>query len=96
MDKDDLEFFLTNLVQQIGLIPTADLEAHVEECEQSVRQFDSIGVMLDPTYWMQARNTGEFDMAKGRNAMARHILEIRKLMDADEALRQEYLKKTGQ
>ncbi len=96
MDKEHVEFFLTNLVRQIGLIPTTDLEAHVKDCENSVQRADSIGVMLDPTGWMRSRNTGEFDMVKGRNAMARHILEIRKLMDADEALRQEYLKKTGQ
>jgi hypothetical protein len=94
MDKEDLEFFLTNLVRQIGIIPLADLEAHVEACERSVSNADSIGVMLDPTGWMRARNTGEFDMAKGRNAMARNILEIRRLMEADEKLRQEYLKRT--
>ena len=95
MDKDDLEFYLTNLVRQIGLIPLPELEAHVNSCERSVRNADSIGVILDPTGWMRARNTGEFDMAKGRNEMARHILEIRKLMEADEKLRQEYLKRTA-
>jgi len=95
MDKEMMEFFLTNLVRQIGLLPVDDLKAHVEECERSVRNADSIGVMLDPTGWMRARNTGEFEMAKGRNAMARHILAIRELMETDEVQRQEYLKKTG-
>lgn len=95
MGKAALEFFLTNIVRQIGLIPPAELKAYIEECEQSVDRADSIGVMLDPTGWMRAKHTGEFEMAKGRNQMARHILEIRQLMEADEVQRQEYLKKTG-
>jgi len=93
--NESMVFFLTNLVRQIGSLPLDELKAHVEECEQSVRDADSIGVMFDPTGWMRARNTGEFEMAKGRNVMARHILAIRELMETDEALRQEYLKKTG-
>lgn len=95
MNREELEFFLTNLVRQIALLPLAELEAHVKEAEQSVNYAEDIGVLFDPTGWMRARHTGEFEMAKGRNQMARHILEIRKLMETDEALRQDYLKKTG-
>ena len=95
MDKEFMTRFLTDIVHMIGLLPPDELKAHVESCEQSVRNADSIGVMIDPTGWSRARNTGEMALVKSRNAMGRKILEIRQMMESDELLRQEYLKKTG-
>lgn len=96
MDRDALQFFLLNIVRQIGIIPHDDLEAHVEYAREQISFADGIGPLLDPTGWIRAQSTGEFDMARAHLEMCEHILSIRKLMNQHEALRQEYLKKTGE
>ena len=94
-ELDDIKFFMLNIVRQIAYLEVDKLEAHVEAIKAEQQRFDSIGPMLDPTYWMRARNTGEFDLAVTQLRIVEHLLEIRKLMDRNEGLRQEYLRKTG-
>lgn len=94
-DTEFMTVFLTNIVRQIAMLPLDELKRHVESCEQSVRDADSVGVMIDPTGWMRAQSSGEIELVKGRNAMARKLLEIRQMLETDELLRQEYMKRTG-
>lgn len=97
MSKDEqfesMQEFLLMLVRQIAMLPTADLEAHIQKSRNSLSLMDAAGPILEPTYYRNSLHDGTFDNARRQLKMSEHLLEVRKLIDEHEVERQEILAK---
>lgn len=85
--------FLLNIVRQIAIVPTEELEAHIERSADSLSRAHAMGPILDPTAYRNTLYGGGFDAAENHLKMVKHLLSIRKLIDEREAMREEILGK---
>lgn len=91
--REMMQEVLVMIVRQIALIPTADLEAHIADAQDSLSMMHSAGPILDPTYYRNSMHDGTFDNAERQLKMAEHLLCVRQLIDEHEAQRLEVLAK---
>ncbi len=73
MDTIGIQMLMTSALRTLAMVDTADLEQHVNQVEQSLSRWDSIGAILDPTTY---RN----DLQSGQHVDNRHQLKISKLL----------------
>lgn len=79
MGHDDLKFFMLNIVRQIGLLDLEEMRVVNEDAKRSRQKWDGIGVMLDPTYYMNSMHDGTFDSAALQAEIVDHLIAIREL-----------------
>lgn len=78
-ERDMLQMFLLNIVQQVGLLDIEQLKQHISQARLSLSRADSIGPILDPTGWRNASQDGAFDRARIQVEILEHLLAIRLL-----------------
>jgi hypothetical protein len=84
MDRENIEFFLKSVCAGLGVLPTEDLERHVEECERSLSHVESFGCLMDPTAYLKDRDSGRIDDARLQLKIVKHLLAARKCLDERE------------
>lgn len=83
--RQSIIMLLQSALQTLGLIPLADLEAHVAECDKSLNYAESFGPLFDPTGYIKASASGEFEDAKDQATITHHMLAALRLIYAREA-----------
>lgn len=78
--------FLLNIVRQVAILPLDDLQAVLDDAQASRAYWDSIGCMVDPTKYRNMLYDGTFDHAELQTKAVGHLVEIRKLIDAMDAI----------
>lgn len=86
MELDDLKFFMLNIVRQIGLLDLEEMRAANADAKRSQQKWDSIGVMIDPTYYKNSLNDGTFESAALQAEIVDHLIAIRELADKLQAV----------
>lgn len=80
-DNESLKFFLLNIVKQLSIIPTGEIEEFIRSNRSNLNNWHSIGSLIDPTAYRNQLYSGEFDTADGVLEMYDHLLAVRKLID---------------
>ncbi len=94
MDEDQRQFiqqFLVNLCRSLGLFSVEQLQT-VKDESTDLSHLHTVMPMLDPTAYRQMDADGTLDSMAVQSEILTHFIEIRKLMDKQEQIRQEYLK----
>ena len=86
-EQSPLQFFIVNVVRQIGLLDLAELEELQKSSSASVSRWDSIGHIMDPTAYRDYLQSGMKDSADIQAEILDHVIEIRRLINKHEGLR---------
>jgi hypothetical protein len=84
VNEDILTVYLRNIARQLAIFPTAEIERHVRQCQESLERAESIGPLLDPTAYLKAFEGGHLDDARRQLAIVKHLLAARKAIDERE------------
>lgn len=90
MDINSTKEFMLNIVRQIALL---DLEAMREanaDAARSQAEWDAVGAILEPTRYRDMLYDGTLKHAELQGAVVEHLIAIRELVDALEALRSKH------
>lgn len=82
MNAEFMQSHLRNAAGMLVLISLEDLEAHVKNAEDSLNRWDSLGAIVDPTGYHNSLQNGKREQAKTELAIAKHLLEVRRLIEA--------------
>jgi hypothetical protein len=95
MDEEQRQFiqgFLVNLCRSLGLFSVEQLET-VKNESTNITHLHTVMPMLDPTEYRKISYDGTIDSMEVQSETLTHFIEIRKLIDRQEGIRQEYLKR---
>ena len=93
MNDEQIQFMMVNILKQLAMIPTDDLETYVSDIESNNQRFENIGAILDPTSYRNALHTGEIENAKAMLKITKLMLDARRAIDEREVLVKKYQQK---
>lgn len=82
MNAEFMQSYLRNAAGMLALISLEDLEAHVKNAENSLERWDILGAIVDPTEYHNSLQNGKREQAKTELAIVKHLLEVRRLIEA--------------
>lgn len=86
MNDEQIQFMMVNILKQLAMIPTDDLETYIRDIEDNNQRFENVGAIVDPTAYRNALYNGELENAKAMLKITKGMLEVRRAIDEREAL----------
>lgn len=91
MSNTGFMMFLRNVVNLLSVIPTKELQEHVDSCRGDLERAESFGCFTDPTAYMKALEDGSFTDARNQLEIVKYLLGARQAIDKREADREKIL-----